>query len=158
MLFAYSFASFRNFWYDNKNTTRNHSYKRGNGMGQFLFIILCVTLGYVAYKHAGDVRSDGSALCRKNCDECTRKCWIMKKTENQKWCACFKSCFRRKQKYLKSSSYEGFQVFLMGFYMECFLKGTLFWYGYVLWKIPLQNLKFSPVKDCFPVQLILYSN
>lgn len=34
-------------------------------MGQFLFIILCVTLGYVAYKHAGAVRSDGSALCRK---------------------------------------------------------------------------------------------
>ena len=53
-------------------------------MGQFLFIILCVTLGYVAYKHAGAVRSDGSALCRKNCDECTRKCWIMKKTEDQK--------------------------------------------------------------------------
>ena len=50
-------------------------------MGQFLFIILCVTLGYVAYKHAGAVRS---ALCRKNCDECTRKCWIMKKTEEQK--------------------------------------------------------------------------
>ena len=50
-------------------------------MGQFLFIILCVTLGYVAYKHAGAVRSAGSALCRKNCDECTRKCWIMKKTE-----------------------------------------------------------------------------
>ena len=46
-------------------------------MGQFLFIILCVTLGYVAYKHAGAVRSDGSALCRK-------KCWIMKKTEDQK--------------------------------------------------------------------------
>ena len=56
-------------------------------MGQFLFIILCVTLGYVAYKHAGAVRSDGSALCRKNCDECTRKCWIMKKTEDQKWYA-----------------------------------------------------------------------
>ena len=53
-------------------------------MGQFLFIILLVTLGYVAYKHAGAVRSDGSALCRKNCDECTRKCWIMKKTEEQK--------------------------------------------------------------------------
>lgn len=52
-------------------------------MGQFLFIILCVTLGYVAYKHAGAVRSDGSAPCRKNCDECTRKCWIMKKTEDQ---------------------------------------------------------------------------
>ena len=59
-------------------------------MGQFLFIILCVTLGYVAYKHAGAVRSDGSALCRKNCDECTRKCWIMKKTEDQK-------CFARKR-------------------------------------------------------------
>jgi hypothetical protein len=67
-----------------KTPRKNHSYKRRNGMGQFLFIILCVTLGYVAYKHAGAVRSDGSALCRKNCDECTRKCWIMKKTEEQK--------------------------------------------------------------------------
>lgn len=46
----------------------------------------------------------------------------------------------------------------MGFYMECFLKGTLFWYGYDLWKIPLQNLKFSSAKDCFSAQLMLYSN
>lgn len=59
-------------------------YKRRNGMYQILFIILCVVLGYVAYKYAGSVRSDGSALCRKNCDKCNRKCWSIKEDEHKK--------------------------------------------------------------------------
>ena len=58
--------------------------KRRNGMYQILFIILCVVPGYVAYKYAGSVRSDGSALCRKNCDKCNRKCWSIKEDEHKK--------------------------------------------------------------------------
>lgn len=48
-------------------------------MFEIIFIILCILFGYIAYKYAGFSRSDGSPLCRKNCDKCSIKCHILKK-------------------------------------------------------------------------------
>ncbi len=48
-------------------------------MYQMIFLLLCVCIGYFAYKHAGAVRDDGSSICRKNCDACPRKCFVANK-------------------------------------------------------------------------------